>query len=54
VDGDRHGVRGSIIGRMQRHGGQAHIRSAPGEGTEVELTIPRERRAAQASASGKE
>jgi signal transduction histidine kinase len=54
VDGDRHGVRGSIIGRMQRHGGHAHIRSAPGEGTEVELTIPRERRAAQASASGKE
>jgi signal transduction histidine kinase len=54
VDGDRQGVRGSIIGRMQRHGGQAHIRSAPGEGTEVELTIPRERRAAQASASGKE
>ena len=54
VDGDRHGVRGSIIGRMQRHGGQAHIRSAPGEGTEVELTIPRGRRAAQASAAGKE
>jgi signal transduction histidine kinase len=54
VDGDRHGVRGSIIGRMQRHGGQAHIRSAPGEGTEVELTIPRGRRAAPSSAAGKE
>ena len=43
VDDDRHGVRGSIIGRMQRHGGQAEIRSAPGEGTEVELTMPSRR-----------
>lgn len=41
VDGDRHGVRGSIIGRMRRHGGSAEIRTAPGEGTEVELTMPR-------------
>lgn len=41
VDDDRHGVRGSIIGRMDRHGGRAEIRSAPGEGTEVELTMPR-------------
>jgi len=41
VDGDRHGVRGSIIGRMQRHGGVAEVRTAPGEGTEVELTMPR-------------
>jgi signal transduction histidine kinase len=36
----RHGVRGSIIGRMQRHGGKAEIRSAPGDGTEVRLTLP--------------
>jgi signal transduction histidine kinase len=36
----RHGVRGSIIGRMQRHGGHAEIRSAPGDGTEVRLTMP--------------
>ncbi len=43
VDEDRHGVRGSIIGRMRRHGGQAEIRTAPGEGTEVELTMPRGR-----------
>jgi signal transduction histidine kinase len=43
VDDDRHGVRGSIIGRMRRHGGQAEIRTAPGEGTEVELTMPRGR-----------
>ncbi len=41
VDDDRHGVRGSIIGRMRRHGGQARIRTTPGEGTEVELTMPR-------------
>jgi signal transduction histidine kinase len=40
VDDHRHGVRGSIIGRMQRHGGRAEIRSAPGEGTEVRLTMP--------------
>jgi signal transduction histidine kinase len=40
VDGDRHGVRGSIIGRMQRHGGAAEIRTEPGEGTEVRLTMP--------------
>ncbi len=39
VDEDRHGVRGSIMGRMARHGGTAQVRSAPGEGTEVELTI---------------
>ncbi|GAA2685815.1 MULTISPECIES: PspC domain-containing protein [Actinoplanes] len=36
----RHGVRGSIIGRMQRHGGRAEIRSAAGSGTEVRLTLP--------------
>jgi signal transduction histidine kinase len=41
VDEDRQGVRGSIIGRMRRHGGQAEVRSAPGEGTEVALTMPR-------------
>jgi signal transduction histidine kinase len=37
---DRHGVRGSIIGRMRRHGGRAEIRSEPGEGTEVRLIMP--------------
>jgi signal transduction histidine kinase len=41
VDGDRHGVRGSILARMKRHGGKAEIRSAPGEGTEVRLTMQR-------------
>jgi signal transduction histidine kinase len=36
---DRHGVRESIIRRMERHGGRAEIRSEPGEGTEVELRV---------------
>jgi signal transduction histidine kinase len=39
VPADRRGVRESIIGRMQRHGGTAEIRSEPGDGTEVELTM---------------
>ena len=43
VGDSRHGVRGSIIGRMQRHGGKAEIRSATGEGTEVRLTLPASR-----------
>ena len=38
---DRHGVRHSILDRMRRHGGTAEIRSAPGEGTEVRLHLPR-------------
>jgi signal transduction histidine kinase len=37
---DRRGVRESIVGRMERHGGHAVINSRPGEGTEVELTLP--------------
>jgi len=36
---DRHGVRESIVDRMARHGGEAVVRSTPGEGTEVELRI---------------
>ncbi|CAB4691254.1 MAG: PspC domain-containing protein [Actinobacteria bacterium] len=42
VPEDRHGVRHSIVDRMHRHGGTAEIRSAPGEGTEVRLHLPRE------------
>jgi signal transduction histidine kinase/phage shock protein PspC (stress-responsive transcriptional regulator) len=41
VPADRMGVRESIIGRMKRHGGTARVKSAPGEGTEVELTMER-------------
>ena len=40
VGEDRHGVRDSIRGRMQRHGGSAEIRTGPGEGTEVRLRMP--------------
>ena len=36
---DRRGVRESIIGRMERFGGRAEIRSEPGDGTEVELRV---------------
>ncbi|GAA3129067.1 MULTISPECIES: PspC domain-containing protein [Nonomuraea] len=36
---DRMGIRESIIGRMERHGGTARVRTAPGEGTEVMLTM---------------
>jgi signal transduction histidine kinase/phage shock protein PspC (stress-responsive transcriptional regulator) len=39
---DRLGVRRSIEGRMDRHGGKASIRSSPGQGTEVSLTMPGE------------
>jgi signal transduction histidine kinase/phage shock protein PspC (stress-responsive transcriptional regulator) len=38
---DRHGLQGSIVGRMERHGGTAAVRSEPGAGTEVELTMAR-------------
>jgi len=52
VEDDRHGVKGSIIGRMKRHGGKAEIRTEIGNGTEVRLTMPisaeaRRRRAEQ-------
>ncbi len=39
VADDRMGVRSSIVGRMERHGGSAKIRSAPGEGTEIRLEM---------------
>jgi two-component sensor histidine kinase len=41
VPGDRMGVRESIIGRMQRNGGMAQLRSAPDGGTVVELEMER-------------
>ncbi|HSD24586.1 MAG TPA: ATP-binding protein [Solirubrobacterales bacterium] len=44
VPEDRRGIRESIIGRMERHGGRAEIRTGSGEGTEVELTLEREGR----------
>ena len=41
VPADRLGVRQSIIGRMGRHHGAAVVRSSAGEGTEIELGLPR-------------
>jgi signal transduction histidine kinase len=41
VPGDRKGLAQSVRARMERHGGSAAIRSTPGEGTEVSLTMPR-------------
>lgn len=37
---DRMGIRRSIIARMTRFGGNVDIRSTPGEGTEVHLSMP--------------
>jgi signal transduction histidine kinase len=42
VPGDRKGVAESIRGRMSRHGGEAAVQSAPGEGTKVTLAMPRQ------------
>src|SRR5581483_741849 len=41
VPPDRRGLRDSIVARLRRHGGTAEVRSAPGEGAEVELSVPR-------------
>jgi signal transduction histidine kinase len=41
VPSDRRGLAESIHGRMARRGGSATVRSVPGEGTEVSLTMPR-------------
>jgi signal transduction histidine kinase len=43
VPADRQGIRRSIRERMDRYGGQAFVRSAPGQGTEVELVMQRVR-----------
>jgi signal transduction histidine kinase len=40
VGTDRRGLAESIRGRMERHGGTATVRSQPGEGTEVEMSVP--------------
>ena len=41
VSADRRGIVESIEARMTRAGGSATIVTAPGEGTEIELTLPR-------------
>ena len=43
VPADRRGLVESIEGRMERAGGRATIVTSPGEGTEVELHLPRRR-----------
>jgi signal transduction histidine kinase/phage shock protein PspC (stress-responsive transcriptional regulator) len=52
VPDDRMGVRGSIIGRMQRNGGTARLRTAPEGGTVVELEMDRAPDATGARAEG--
>jgi signal transduction histidine kinase len=39
VADDRMGIATSIVGRMERHGGTAEVKSAPGDGTEVTLMM---------------
>lgn len=41
VPPDRHGLRGSIVERAQRHGGTATVRSEHGWGTEISIKVPR-------------
>jgi signal transduction histidine kinase len=41
VPEDRRGLRESIVGRMERHGGRAAVHTGAGEGTEVELVMER-------------
>ncbi len=41
VPDDRRGIAESIRGRLERAGGSATVVSTPGEGTEVELRLPR-------------
>ncbi|PXY17233.1 histidine kinase [Prauserella coralliicola] len=41
VPADRHGLADSIRGRMERNGGTVRLRTAPGQGTEVQLEMPR-------------
>jgi signal transduction histidine kinase len=38
---DRRGVADSIVGRIERHGGNVDVRTEPGAGTEVVLRLPR-------------
>ena len=44
---DRMGIAHSMVSRLERVGGTVHIDSTPGEGTEVQLRVPRALRADQ-------
>lgn len=39
TDPNRQGIRGSMVGRLERHGGTVIIKSQPSEGTEVQLRM---------------
>lgn len=39
VPSDRLGIRNSIIDRVQRHGGKVVVKTAPGQGTDVQLSM---------------
>lgn len=41
VAGDRRGLADSVLGRLARHGGVAEVHTAPGEGVELVLSVPR-------------
>lgn len=41
VPDDRHGLADSIRGRMERNGGTVGLKTAPGQGTEIHLEMPR-------------
>jgi signal transduction histidine kinase len=43
VPEDRRGLRESIVGRMERFGGRAEVRSVEGSGTEIVLTLEEDR-----------
>lgn len=43
IPADRHGINGSIVARVQRAGGTATVESNVGNGTEVEIRLPRKR-----------
>ncbi len=47
IGDDRRGIRDSINRRLERIGGEATITSAPGQGTEVYLLLPAQRKDAQ-------
>ena len=42
VPASRRGIRESVVGRLERHGGRATVTAAEGVGTEVELVLDRE------------
>ena len=52
VPEDRRGIADSIVQRIERHGGSIEIRSRPGVGTEVHMTLPRRVAAGAGKAAG--